>query len=41
MVKSVEDRILIEIYTNSRIMAIRLNREFPGKGWTVSGLKKL
>jgi len=41
MVYTVEDRILKKICTNSRIMVVKLIREYPGKGWTVSGLNKL
>jgi len=42
MVYSVEDRILIEnLYKFKNYGAKKLIREFPGKGWTVSGLNKL
>jgi len=31
----------LKICTNSRIMALKLIREYPGRGWTVSSLNKL
>jgi len=42
MVYSVDDCILIEnLYKFKSYGAKKLIREFPGKGWTVSGLNKL
>jgi hypothetical protein len=42
MVYSVEDCILIKnLYNLKNYGAKKLIREFPGKGWTVSGLNKL
>jgi len=41
MVYGVEDRILIENLFKFKNYGYKNSREFPGKGWAVSGLNKL
>jgi len=44
MVFNIEDLILVEIYINSKVTALKIvakNSKFPDKGWTVNGLNYL